>query len=127
MIIDKIGQISIPVGDQQRALEFYVEKLGFQLESDSPFGEGERWIEVSIPGAETRMVLYAADAHKPLIGTFSPIMFSSPNLTRTAQALQERGVEIVQPLTTEFWGSYLIFKDPDGNSFLVGGPLEDAV
>lgn len=122
MLVSRIGQVSIPVGDQDRALDFYTNKLGFKVTLDAPMGENERWIEVEIPGAETRLVLYAAEAHKNRIGTFSDIMFNSPSLAETYRELQERGVEIRQPPTTEYWGSYLIFADPDGNSFLVSGP-----
>lgn len=125
MIISRISQVSIPVGDQDRALEFYSKKLGWTVTTDAPFGEGQRWIEVEIPGAETRVVLFAADDHKDRIGSFSDIMFESPNLAETYRELQERDVEVTQPPKKEFWGSFLMFKDPDGNTFLVSGPLDE--
>jgi len=43
---------SIPVRDQEKALKFYTEKLGFQIMTDQAFGK-QRWIELGIPGAET--------------------------------------------------------------------------
>lgn len=123
MILSRIGQVSIPVSDQQRALEFYTQKLGWNVTTDVSFGEGQRWIELQIPGAETQLVLYTADEHKDRIGSFSDIMFVSPDLNQTYQALQAQQVEIAQPPTVEPWGAFLMFKDPDGNRFLVSGPL----
>jgi catechol 2,3-dioxygenase-like lactoylglutathione lyase family enzyme len=49
---------SVPVSDQDRALAFYTEKLGFRLVTDQPFNDSQRWIELAIPGADTRLVLF---------------------------------------------------------------------
>ena len=45
---------SIPVSNQDRALAFYTEKLGFRLLTDQPFSEEQRWVELGLPGADTR-------------------------------------------------------------------------
>ncbi|NNE29184.1 MAG: VOC family protein [Saprospiraceae bacterium] len=45
----KIKTLSVPVGDQQKALEFYTEKLGFQKNQDIPLGGGNRWLTVVSP------------------------------------------------------------------------------
>ncbi|GIV97250.1 MAG: lactoylglutathione lyase [Herpetosiphonaceae bacterium] len=127
-MLSRIGQVSIPVSDQDRAVAFYTEKLGCSLVMDQPMGEsGERWIEVALPEGETHLVLYGSpEQRERVMGSFSNIMFYSSDLAATHRALESRGVTIVQPPTTEFWGSYLIFADPDGNSFLVSGPLKEA-
>jgi catechol 2,3-dioxygenase-like lactoylglutathione lyase family enzyme len=49
---------SIPVSNQDRALAFYTEKLGFRLLTDQPFSEEQRWVELGLPGADTRVVLF---------------------------------------------------------------------
>ena len=49
---------SIPVSDQDRALAFYTEKLGFRLLTDQPFSDEQRWIELGISGTDTRIVLF---------------------------------------------------------------------
>ncbi len=121
MAISRVGQISIPVSDQQRALEFYTQKLGWELSADVPMGDDGRWIEVRIPGAETGLVLFAADEHKNRIGSFSDIMFNTDDIEATFAELTAQDVEIAQPITTEFWGTFFMFKDPDGNTFLVAG------
>jgi catechol 2,3-dioxygenase-like lactoylglutathione lyase family enzyme len=56
-MIKQIKFVSIPVADQNRALDFYTEKLGFTIITDQPFDEKQRWIELRIPKAETRVVL----------------------------------------------------------------------
>ena len=50
--------VSIPVTEQDRALAFYTEKLGFRVVTDQPFDGKQRWIELGIPGADTRVVLF---------------------------------------------------------------------
>jgi len=55
--ITHLGTVIIPVSDQDRALAFYVDKLGFEQRSDMPFGNGERWLEVAPPGATTTLAL----------------------------------------------------------------------
>ena len=44
--ITQVGTVIVPVTDQDRALEFYLGKLGFEQRMDVPYGEGERWVEV---------------------------------------------------------------------------------
>ena len=51
--IEKIGTVIVPVSDQERAIAFYVDALGLEERADVPFGDGNRWIEVAPPGAET--------------------------------------------------------------------------
>ena len=59
-MIKQIKFVSVPVADQNRALDFYTEKLGFTIITDQPFDEKQRWIELRIPKAETRVVLFTA-------------------------------------------------------------------
>ena len=63
--ISRVGTVIVPVADQDRALEFYVGKLGFEKRLDGPFGEGGRWIEVAPPGAATTIALVATGAGGP--------------------------------------------------------------
>jgi len=65
-MIRGIKFVSIPVSDQDRALAFYTEKLGFRVVTDQPFDEKQRWLELGIPGAETCIVLLnLGDAVEP--------------------------------------------------------------
>ena len=115
-MIKAVKFVSIPVRDQNKALEFYTKKLGFQILTDQPFG-AQRWIELLIPGADTGVVLFTPPGQEDRIGTFSNIAFWSDDVQKTYQELTGRGVEFQQPPKKESWGTSAIFKDLDGNVF----------
>ena len=48
--IEEVRTVSIPVGDVDRAVDFYTTKLGFEVRLDVPYGNGKRWVEVAAPG-----------------------------------------------------------------------------
>ena len=58
--ISHLGRVFVPVSDQDRALAFYTETLGFEKRADLPFGDGDRWIEVAPAGGVTAIALVAA-------------------------------------------------------------------
>jgi catechol 2,3-dioxygenase-like lactoylglutathione lyase family enzyme len=118
-MIKAVKFVSIPVKDQGQALDFYTKKLGFQILTDQPMGEGQRWLELGIPGGETKVVLFTPPGHETRVGTFSNIAFMSDNVERTYQELSARGVDFEQPPKKEQWGTSAIFKDLDGNVFLL--------
>jgi catechol 2,3-dioxygenase-like lactoylglutathione lyase family enzyme len=90
---------SVPVADQDRALAFYTEKLGFRLQTDQPFDGKQRWLELAIPGAETRVVLFSFD-EGPKPGSMMNVTFWTDP-------------------TTQPWGTFAIFKDADANTFVL--------
>lgn len=110
---------SIPVRDQDQALEFYTDKLGFTVVTDQPFNDTQRWIELKIPGAESRVVLFTPEGHEDRIGTPQQVTFYSDDVRKTYEELSARGVEFTGPPQVEDWGSAAIFRDPDGNVFVV--------
>jgi predicted enzyme related to lactoylglutathione lyase len=110
--------VSIPTRDQEKALKFFTEKLGFQILTDQPFGS-QRWIELGIPNADTNVVLFTSPGHEVLIGQFQPLVFWSDDVQSTYKELTARGVEFPQPPKTEHWGTSAMFKDVDGNQFLL--------
>jgi predicted enzyme related to lactoylglutathione lyase len=118
-MIKGIKFISIWVSDQSRALEFYTQKLGLQLKTNEPFEGGQRWIELTIPGAETCIVLFTPKGQEDRIGSFVNTSIACDDLELTYQELKSRGVEFATPPTEQPWGSFAIFKDPDGNSLLL--------
>lgn len=118
-MIKAIKFASIPVRDQDRALEFYAQKLGFSIITDQPFGDDQRWIELGIPGAETRVVLFTPKGQEERVGTFSNIVFASDSVEKTHKELVAKGVEFVQPPKKEPWGTFAIFKDAEGNQFVL--------
>jgi predicted enzyme related to lactoylglutathione lyase len=121
-MIKAIKFASIPTRDQDRALRFYTEKLGCRVVTDAPMGADQRWIELTFPRAESKLVLFTAPGQEAMIGGFMNITFMADDVVRTAAELVERGVEFVKPPTTEPWGTSAIFKDADGNQFVLSTP-----
>jgi len=118
-MIKGIKFASIAVRDQKKALAFYTEKLGFEVVTDQPFDDNQRWIELAIPGARTRLVLFTPPGHEERIGTFSNVTFYAGDVEHTYVELSARGVEFSQKPQQADWGTAAIFNDPDGNAFLI--------
>lgn len=118
-MIKRVKFVSIPVHDQDRALAFYTEKLGFKVTTDAPFGPGMRWIELKIPRADTGVVLFTAPGQEQWIGNFMNVSFECDDVFATAAELEAAGVEMVQAAKKEPWGSSAIFKDSEGNQFVL--------
>lgn len=116
-MISRASTIGIFVSDQDRALQFYTETLGFELRQDIPMGPEARWIEVAPPGAETPFVLYTPPGMEDQIGGWSPVVMHCDDLGATHAELAERGVRFTQDPKEETWGMWAQFVDPDGNEF----------
>lgn len=119
-MISHLKFISVPVRDQNRALEFYTEKLGFTIATDKPFDGKQRWIELRIPKAETRVVLFTPPGHEDRIGSFVNGSFACDEIQKTYAVYKSRGVEFESEPQQQPWGTYVIFKDSEGNSFVLG-------
>lgn len=119
-MIKRMKFVSIPVRDQDQALKFWTEKVGLQVTTDRPFMPGVRWIELKIPGGQTGLVLFTPPGQEARIGQFQNISFDCDNVQKTYEELSAKGVEFVSPPKKESWGTSAIFKDPDGNSFVMG-------
>ena len=87
--------------------------------TDQPFNEKQRWIELTIGGAETRVVLFTPDGQEDRIGSFFNGALACDDVEKTYQELMKRGVEFVGAPKREGWGTFAIFKDPDGNQFVL--------
>jgi predicted enzyme related to lactoylglutathione lyase len=116
-----IKSVSIPVANQDRALKFYTEKLGFTVKVDVPCPEmGQRWIELVKPGTEIELVLYTSPDFENMIGKGMNIMYATDDVQKTYDTLKSKGVEFLAPPQKEFWGTYVMMKDSEGNVFCVG-------
>jgi catechol 2,3-dioxygenase-like lactoylglutathione lyase family enzyme len=115
-MITHVKFISIATRNQDLALAFYTEKLGFKLVTDQPHDEKQRWIELRIGGSDTKVVLFTMDDSR--IGSFAAT-FACDNVAKTYQELRDRGVSFKTPLTEEPWGSFAVFEDVDGNQLML--------
>lgn len=83
-------------------------------------GPGEqRWIELRIPGADARVVLFTPDGHEDRVGAFQNVTFLADSVEKTHADLVARGVEFSQAPTQQPWGTFAVMKDPDGNQFVM--------
>lgn len=116
--IARVGTVIIPVTDQDQALEFYVDTLGFEKRLDGPFGEGVRWVEVAPPGAATTIALTPRGDGDP---TGTEVSFATTNAEADHARLRARGVDADAELIRmgEFVPPMFTFRDPDGNRFRV--------
>ena len=118
-MLKRIKFLGIPVADQDRALAFYTEKLGFRILTDRQFSEKQRWIELSIPGAETGIVLFTPEGQEERIGTFVNTSWEVENIEKAYQELLGRGVESAGPPQKQPWGTFLMMKDSEGNQIVL--------
>lgn len=105
----------IYASDQDRPLDFYTSKLGFDKLTDEPMRDGACWIEVAPQGAETRLVLFTPRGQEDLIGTFSNVVLSRGDIEATYKQLKERGVEFTEEPSEQPWGMWAQFRDQYGN------------
>lgn len=118
-MIKRIKFLGICVRDQDRALAFYTEKLGFRILTDQQFSDKQRWLELQIPGAETGVVLFTPDGQEDRIGTFLNSSWEVDNLDATYADLQSKGVEFARPPQKQPWGSFAIMQDSEGNQIVL--------
>jgi lactoylglutathione lyase len=118
--ISNLGVAMFTVADQDAAIAFYTQKLGFELRSDTAFGEhGEmRWVEVAPPGSVARLALNPPMYDSP--GGTS-IGVESPDIQAEHDRLSAIGGIDMDPVMGDMGGAPPMFmvRDPDGNTIVV--------
>jgi catechol 2,3-dioxygenase-like lactoylglutathione lyase family enzyme len=110
--ITHVGTVVVPVADQDAALEFYVGTLGFEVRIDAPFAEGQRWIEVAPPGAQTSLALVSRENAPAGV----EVSFATGDAAADHSALLAGGVDADAELfEMEFVPPMFTFRDRDGN------------
>ncbi|WP_109487117.1 VOC family protein [Occallatibacter savannae] len=118
-MIRGIKFVGVPVRDQAVALKFYTEAIGMKVMTDQPFSPQQRWIELKFPGADTGVTLFTPPGHEDRIGQFQSISFWCDDVFAEAEALKQKGVVFTKEPATETWGTAAVFRDPDGNQFVL--------
>jgi predicted enzyme related to lactoylglutathione lyase len=121
-MIRRIKFASVPVRDQDRALDFYVNQLGFVVQTDQPMGPGKRWIEIRPPKGDTGLALFTPDGHEDRIGSFTGLSFECDDVQKTYDELKAKGVEFAKPPQAQPWGMFAILKDSEGNQIVLSTP-----
>jgi len=118
--ITQIATVIVPVSDQDKALEFYCDKLGFEKRADIPFGRGDRWVEVAPADTATTLALVPPREGEQ-VGVQTRVSFSTSDIDADHADLRARGVDVDpevmrmgDPVPPMFF-----FRDQDGNSFFI--------
>jgi catechol 2,3-dioxygenase-like lactoylglutathione lyase family enzyme len=133
--ISEVGTVFVPVTDQDRAVAFYVDKLGFEKRADFTYGQGRRWVEVAPPGSSNVIALVPPSEGRSVGGDETLCAFTTDDLEADHAALRARGVDVDPEIARpEFRRRSLMtiditlrapvppqffFRDLDGNRFLI--------
>ena len=121
-MFSKIGTITVGVSDQDKALDFYVNKLGFEKVDDQPMSETERWLEIALPGGQTHIMLGLRGQSGGNSTGMTGFVLHADNIEETVATLKAHGVTLTQELSTQPWGKWAQLADPDGNEFGIWAP-----
>ena len=116
--ITDVRTIGVTVADQDEALAFYVDSLGFETRLDAPISPTMRWIEVAPAGASVSIALNASEGSTDA-GTDTGIRFTVPDAEAEHASMRERGVDVGELLRWDGVPPMYSFEDPDGNRFYV--------
>lgn len=127
-MIKMVGTVCLFVSDQDRAKDFYVNKLGMELHRDAPLypGATNRWVSVAPAGAETEIVLYLPDEnwehYRQVVGQSQALTLTVDDMQATYEALKAKGVEFTTEPDYQPWGASALLRDSEGNRILVVQP-----
>jgi predicted enzyme related to lactoylglutathione lyase len=121
-MLDKIIYTSVMVRDQDRALDFYTNVLGFELGVDAPTAGGQRFVSVGLEGQDFQLILWPgtpgqaqpADGRVPATYTIA-----TDDCRKAYEELSSRGVKFETEVLEYPWGKIALFEDPDGNRLQV--------
>jgi catechol 2,3-dioxygenase-like lactoylglutathione lyase family enzyme len=122
--INAVGRVCVTVADTDRALDFYVDTLGFEKVVDVSMGPGMRWVEVALPGTKTTIALAPPPEGQKAGGGQTGICLDTSDVDADHAALKTAGVDVDDevtrwdhPVPPMFW-----LRDPDGNALIVVEP-----
>jgi catechol 2,3-dioxygenase-like lactoylglutathione lyase family enzyme len=117
--ITRVAVLSLPVSDQDRARDFYVDVLGFDLVADTPMGPDMRWVQVAPPGggSGTTVTLVTWFPSMPA-GSAKGLVLETDDLDGDVAALRARGLDLAE-VQEQPWGRFTTFDDPDGNGIVL--------
>lgn len=127
-MICKVTRITIVVADQEKALRFYTEKLGFEKRSDEPTRRGDRWVTVApMYEHEVEVVLQPVDRfeggererHEAMIGRSPETVFGVDDCREAYNELRDRGVGLVSVPTATEGGMRAVVRDLYGNRLVL--------
>jgi lactoylglutathione lyase len=121
VMITQIATVAVYVEDQEKALKFWTEKVGFEVYRNDPMGPGANWIEVGPKDAQTNLVLYPKKMMPNWQERKPSIVFLCDDIHGTYEKMKQNGVEFKDEPKQMPYGTFAIFKDIDGNEFVLKG------
>lgn len=118
MGITGVQLFSLPVSDQDRARDFYVGVLGFELVADTGMGPSMRWVQVRPPGGATSITLATWFDSMPA-GSARGAVLETDDLEGDVVRLGALGVAVDGEVPEALWGRFVTFADPDGNGIVL--------
>jgi catechol 2,3-dioxygenase-like lactoylglutathione lyase family enzyme len=117
MAITRVQLFSVPVSDQDRARDFYVGNLGFEVASDTQLGPDMRWVLITLPGAETGITLVTWFPSMPA-GSARGIVLETDDLDAAVATLTANGIN-TSAIEEAPWARFTELADPDGNGIVL--------
>lgn len=117
MAITQVQLFSLPVRDQDRARDFYVDVLGFRLVRDVATPD-MRWVQVAPQGGGAAITLVTWFPSMPA-GSVKGTVLETDDLDGDVAAFRARGLTIEGGIQEQPWGRFVTFEDPDGNGLVL--------
>ena len=124
--LTQVGRVCVTVADTDRAIDFYVDSLGFEKVVDVPMGPDMRWVEVQLRGTPTTIAIAPPPEGQEAGGSQTGIILDTTDVDADHAALKEAGIDVDDevtrygdPVPPMFW-----VRDPDGNSLIVVQPQD---
>jgi predicted enzyme related to lactoylglutathione lyase len=122
VMIQGVSKVVVSVADQERAKQFWTQRIGFAVTVDEPYGDHGRWIEVVPPDKGVVLVLSPRQPGEqlpeiPEMMPHSPVLFACDDIQQTYQELTSRGVRFPTAPTKMPFGWWSLFEDDDGTRY----------
>jgi catechol 2,3-dioxygenase-like lactoylglutathione lyase family enzyme len=122
--LEQVGRVCVTVADTDRALDFYVNTLGFEKIVDIPMGDAGRWVEVALHGTPTTIAIAPPPPGTEAGGSQTGIILDTSDVDADHATLKASGADVDDvvsryggPVPPMFW-----LRDPDGNSLIIVQP-----
>jgi catechol 2,3-dioxygenase-like lactoylglutathione lyase family enzyme len=113
----KLELVAVPVTDVDRAIAFYAEKVGFNLDQDNKVNETLRFVQLTPPGSACSIAI-GQGITDAAPGSVKGLQLVVADADAARAALVERGVD-ASDVEEYPWGRFTFFNDPDGNGWAI--------
>lgn len=135
-MIQRLSHVTVYTLNQEEALQFYRDKLGFKVHTDVTMEHGFRWLTLTAPGDPDLEIVLMEPKESPMMdaetanqvrelvkkGVLGAGVFNTADCRKTYEELKAKGVEFLQEPTEEFYGVQAIIKDNSGNVYSMTQP-----